>query len=130
NRAAALIRTPLALGVDADRDQTGAAPESWRVLEQHMDTARLRLVPPRYGQAVFILGEPCSRRCGIGFAFAAVDVETNDASAGAGGNTNQRAGVTPPEIHEGRRVVRRCMEATGASRRLIGEARETLPAGG
>src|SRR5262249_5486174 len=121
NRGAVLISARLPFGVDAERDETRAAPEAWCVLEQHVDPAGLRLVPPRYGQAVFILGEPCSRRCGIGFAFAAVDVETNDARAWAGGNTNQRAGVTPPELHEGRRVVGRGMETTGASRCLIGE---------
>src|SRR5262249_60383349 len=106
-----------------------AAPESWCVLEQHMDPARLRLVPPGYGQAVFVVVEPCSGRSGIGLPLAAVDVETNDARAGAGGNTNQRARVAPPQIHERRRVVGRGMEAAGASRRLIGEERETVPAG-
>jgi hypothetical protein len=98
------------------------------VPEQYVDPAGLRLMPPGRGQAVFILCEPCSRRCGIGFALAAVDVETNDARAGAGGNTNQRSGVTPLEIHERRRIVSRCMEATRASRHLIGEAREAVPA--
>ena len=38
NRAAVLIGARLPLGVDARRDQTGAAPEAWYVLEQHSET--------------------------------------------------------------------------------------------
>src|SRR5262245_43361774 len=88
-RAGVLVGAAPAFGGATERDQSGAAAEAWCMPEQHVDSPGLRLVPPGSGQAVFVLIEPCPRRCGIGFALAAVDVETNDARAGAGGNADQ-----------------------------------------